>query len=101
MKSDIHEAQDSCLAETAAAKRRSNFVFRPRRIAMAPDAARRQGSISQLAFLLLGGRDPAVSFLNAENEELGGRPLAVATASAEGYVRVAAAVRARQSGAPS
>jgi len=68
---------------------------------MAPDAARRKGNISQLAFLLLGGRDPAASFLNAENDELGGRPLAVATASAEGYARVATAVRARQSGAPS
>ena len=32
--------------------------------------------------------------LNAENPALGGRPLALATASAEGYARVAAAIRA-------
>ncbi|WP_447761742.1 hypothetical protein [Sphingopyxis panaciterrae] len=95
MNPDIRKTQKPCLAEPTAIKRRSNLVFRPRRVPLAPDAARRQGNISQLAFLLLGGRDPAVAFLNAENSELGGRPLAVATASAEGYAQVAAAVRAR------
>ena len=42
----------------------------------------------------MGGRDPAMAFLNAENPALGGRPLALATASAEGYARVAAAIHA-------
>ena len=101
MNPDIHKTQKPCLAGSKAIRQRSNLVFRPRRVAMAPDAARRQGNISQLAFLLLGGRDPAIAFLNAENGELGGRPLALATASAEGYAQVAAAVRARESGAPS
>lgn len=77
-----------------AIKRRSNSFFRRSRAPFALEDARRQGDISQLAFLLLGGRDAAIAFLNAENDELGGRPLAVATASAEGYEQVAAAIRA-------
>ena len=77
-----------------AIKRRSNSFFRRSRVPFALEDARRQGDISQLAFLLLGGRDAAIAFLNAENDELGGRPLAVATASAEGYEQVAAAIRA-------
>ncbi|QCB54549.1 hypothetical protein E5675_08940 [Sphingopyxis sp. PAMC25046] len=77
-----------------AIKRRSNSFLRRSRTPSALEDARRQGDISQLAFLLLGGRDAAIAFLNAENDELGGRPLAVATASAEGYEQVAAAKRA-------
>lgn len=56
---------------------------------LSSDHARRQGDISRLAFQLMGGRDPAIAFLNGENEGLGGRPLVVATASAKGYARVA------------
>ena len=80
-----------------AIKRRSNSFFRRSRVPFALEDARRQGDISQLAFLLLGGRDAAIAFLNAENDELGGRPLAVATASAEGSEQVAAAIRAWES----
>jgi hypothetical protein len=80
---------------TTPAKMRSNSFFRPKRTPLPHDDARRQGDISQLAFLTMGGRDPAIAFLNAENAELGGRPLALATASAEGYEQVAAAIRAR------
>jgi hypothetical protein len=76
------------------AKRRSNGFFRQKRPPISRDDARRQGDISQLAFLTMGGRDPAIAFLNAENAELGGRPLSLATASAEGYEQVAAAIRA-------
>lgn len=76
------------------AKTRSNSFFRPKRTPLPRDDARRQGDISSFAFLTMGGRDPAVAFLNDENPALGGRPLAVATASAEGYARVAAAIRA-------
>lgn len=76
------------------AKTRSNSFFRKNRTPLAPDDARRQGDISQLAFLTMGGRDPAIAFLNAENPALGGRPLAIATASAEGYEQVATAIRA-------
>ena len=80
--------------EAAPAKTRSNRFFRPSRTALPRDDARRQGDISQLAFLTMGGRDPAIAFLNTENAELGGRPLALATASAEGYEQVATAIRA-------
>lgn len=76
------------------AKQRSNGFFRPKRTPLPRDDARRQGDISQLAFLTMGGRDPAIAFLNTENAELGGRPLAVATASDSGYEQVATAIRA-------
>ena len=78
---------------TAQATRRSNNHFRKRGTPLPPGDARRQGDISQLAFLTMGGRDPAVAFLNADHPGLGGRPLAVATASTEGYDRVAQAIR--------
>lgn len=84
---------------TAPARARTNTYFRKNRTPLARDDAKRQGDISQLAFLTMGGRDPAVAFLNSENAELGGRPLALATASAEGYEQVAAAIRALAPGA--
>lgn len=83
-------AQDAAVP----AKTRSNSFFRKHRTPLARDDAQRQGDISQLAFLTMGGRDPAIAFLNGENTELGGRPLALATASAAGYEQVATAIRA-------
>jgi hypothetical protein len=81
--------------ETAPPNRtRSNGFFRKNRTPLPREDARRQGDISQLAFLTMGGRDPAIAFLNAENPAIGGRPLAIATASAEGYEQVARAIRA-------
>lgn len=80
------------------AKARSNSFFRQKRAPLARDDAQRQGDISQLAFLTMGGRDPAIAFLNTENPALGGRPLAVATASAAGYEQVANAIRASARG---
>jgi len=59
------------------------------------DSAERQGSITTLAFRLLGGRDQAIAFLNEPDATLGGRPLDVATSDAEGYQRVAQALQAR------
>lgn len=88
----------SDMQEHDAVKRRSTRFFRKSGTPLARDDARRQGDISQLAFFVMGGRDPAVAFLNTENVELGGRPLALATASAEGYEQVAAAIRAWESG---
>ena len=87
---------DPVVAEENAtpAKSRSNSFFRQKRTPLPRDDARRQGDISQLAFLTMGGRDPAIAFLNAENADLGGRPLAVATASDAGYEQVATAIRA-------
>ncbi len=77
------------------AKPRTGYAFRRNRVPLPRDEARRQGDISQLAFLTMGGRDAAVAFLNADDPELGGRPLALATESAEGFARVADAIRAR------
>ena len=85
---------DSATPALAPAKSYSSRLFRPKRTPLPRDDARRQGDISSLAYLTMGGRDAAEAFLNAENPTLGGRPLALATASAEGYARVAAAIRA-------
>ncbi|WP_428627559.1 hypothetical protein [Sphingopyxis sp.] len=79
--------------DAAPARARTNNHFRKRSAPLARDDAKRQGDISQLAFLTMGGRDPAVEFLNTENAELGGRPLTLATASAEGYEQVATMIR--------
>ncbi len=85
--------------DAAPARARTNNYFRKNRTPLARDDAKRQGDISQLAFLTMGGRDAAVDFLNSENAALGGRPLALATASAEGFEQVAAAIRAMAPGA--
>jgi hypothetical protein len=57
------------------------------------DEARRQGNIATLAFLSLGGRERAMAFLNTADESLGARPIDLAIASDEGYVRVEQAIR--------
>ncbi|OHD03260.1 MAG: hypothetical protein A2885_05975 [Sphingopyxis sp. RIFCSPHIGHO2_01_FULL_65_24] len=77
-----------------AVTRRTNSPFRKRGTPLPSADARRQGDISQLAYLQMGGRDPAIAFLNSDHDALGGRPLAIATASAEGYARVAGVIRA-------
>lgn len=51
--------------------------------------AARQGEVTRLAFLSLG-KDAAIAFLNTDHPELGGRPLAVATASEVGAIQVRA-----------
>jgi hypothetical protein len=56
-----------------------------------PAQARRQGEITQLAFLLLG-RDRAIAFLNSHNAQLSGRPLDLATASDDGRNSVEAEI---------
>lgn len=62
---------------------------------MPKDSAERQGNITRLAFTLLGGRDGAMAFLNGNDDELGGRPIDLATASADGYADVERAMRTR------
>ena len=64
-------------------RRRRNAVPMP------ADEKARQGSVSNLAFQILG-KDAAIAFLNAEHEGLGGRPLALATQSPEGAALVKA-----------
>lgn len=94
----VSPAADAPAAD-APVRARSNNHFRKRGTPLAPADAKRQGDISQLAFLTMGGRDPAVEFLNSDNEALGGRPLALATASDAGYEQVASAIRAMAPGA--
>ncbi len=67
--------------------------FRRSGSGLSADAARRQGEVTHLAFLALGGRDAAVEFLNLSDPALGGRPLDIAVASAEGAAKVAQAIR--------
>lgn len=62
---------------------------RPRAAPIPREEAARQGAITQLAFLLLG-REAAIAFLNTTHDGLGGRPLALATASAAGRAAVEA-----------
>lgn len=89
-------APDGQQAEPSLARPRSN-LFRHRRKGppQPPQDARRQGAISTLAFQLLGGRDPALDFLNSDNARLGGRPIAIATQSESGYAAVEREIRTR------
>lgn len=75
--------------QLAAVAPRTPWKGREKRTPMPHDQAARQGAISQLAFLLLG-REAAIAFLNTAHEGLGGRPLALATASAAGQAEVEA-----------
>ena len=68
----------------ASPARKSMMRFRRSNAQRLPPAdARRQGEITQLAFLLLG-RDAAIEFLNTAHAGLGARPLDLAIASDEG-----------------
>lgn len=58
----------------------------PNRIA--PDAAKRQGTVTAMAMAMLGGRDKAIAFLNTHSGELAGRPLDLAVASEADCERV-------------
>lgn len=71
------------------------FRWRRSLAPLAPQEARRQGAISTLAFQMLGGRDPALAFLNSECAELLGRPIAIATLSDAGYAIVEREIRSR------
>jgi len=60
---------------------------------LSPESAQRQGAITHLAFDLLGGSAPTLSFLNDENAELGGRPIDIAMVDAEGFAKVEQVIR--------
>jgi Protein of unknown function (DUF2384). len=69
-------------------KPRRNYFRRSNSPKLAVDAASRQGQVTKLAFERLGGKDAAIAYLNLESDRLGGRPLDLATASAEGLAQV-------------
>ena len=64
-------------------------------VRLTPDQATRQGQVATGAFRHFGERDAAMAFLNAHDETLGGRPLDLAIASAEGLASVEAAMAGR------
>lgn len=69
----------------------SNRFSGPR---LAPDAAARQGRASRIAFETLRRPEAVIAFLNTYDEGLGGRPLDLAVASAEGLLKVEQALAA-------
>lgn len=65
---------------------------------LTPDAAGRQGRVTKLALEALG-KDQAIAYLNLASDELGGRPLDLATGSADGLQRVEQDIAARRTSA--
>lgn len=76
-------------ATSGTASPASHWKRRPKTPAIPREQAVRQGEITRLAFQLLG-REAAIAFLNTDHPALGGRPLALATESAEGHAAVEA-----------
>ncbi|MDJ0278950.1 DUF2384 domain-containing protein [Sphingomonas sp. 2R-10] len=64
-------------------------------VRLTPEQASRQGQVATSAFRRFGERDAAMAFLNAHDDALGGRPLDLAIASAEGLATVEAAMAER------
>ena len=75
-------------ATTPEPRTRSHFQRRDLRPRLAPDKLKRQGLITSLALSLMGGKDPAMEFLNGFDAALGGRPLEVATETPAGFSAV-------------
>lgn len=60
---------------------------------LSAESLKRQSRITHLAFSLFGDSARAIEFLNQSNPNLGGRPLAVATASGDGFLQVEQAIK--------
>ena len=89
---DLNQPPSEQPADDATPARRGMMNFRKASAQRLPPAdARRQGEITQLAFLLLG-REAAIAFLNTAHAGLGGRPLDLAIASDEGRNSVEAEI---------
>jgi uncharacterized protein (DUF2384 family) len=74
---------------TGASAPATHWRRRSRNNPIPPDQAIRQGNVTRLAFEMLG-REQAIAFLNEHNAVIGGRPIAIATASAAGALAVEA-----------
>lgn len=57
-------------------------------VRLAPDAAARQGKAATLAWEKFRDSAAVVAFLNTHDDELGGRPIDLAVASADGLAAV-------------
>lgn len=55
---------------------------------LSPEQAERQGRVTRLALDIFGKSETAIAFLNAHHDSLGGRPLDLALASADGLQAV-------------
>jgi uncharacterized protein (DUF2384 family) len=73
--------------ETSDTKPKRTHFRRSDRPKLTPDAAGRQGRVTKLALETLG-KDEAIAYLNLASDKLGGRPLDLATASADGLAQV-------------
>jgi hypothetical protein len=76
---------------------RKKFVRRFASPSLPAGAVERQGRVVSLAWAALRDRDAALAFLNAHDEELGGRPIDLAVAGPEQMAAVEAAIAARAS----
>ena len=89
---DPNQSHSEHPAEEASPVRRRVMRFRKAHTQRLPPAdAKRQGEITQIAFLLLG-REAAIAFLNTAHAGLGGRPLDLAIASDAGRNSVEAEI---------
>ena len=61
---------------------------------LTPEEAERQGRVTRVAFETLRDSGRVVTFLNSEDAILGGRPIDLAVASAEGLASVERAIAA-------
>ncbi|MBX9896798.1 MAG: DUF2384 domain-containing protein [Qipengyuania sp.] len=75
------------MADTRTTVATAHWRKRARTTPLSREQARRQGSITNLAFLLLG-KEEAIAFLNTANARLGARPIAQATESDAGQALV-------------
>lgn len=78
---------------------RKMFTRRTARVAMPVDAAARQGRVAMLAWEALGDGEAVRTFLNTHDDELGARPIDLATQSEAGLTTVAATIAARNGSA--
>lgn len=83
----------SALAPSVPHPERRSSNWRQAATPLPPQYIDRQGLITHLAYSQLGGRGPAISFLNCHNAGLGGKPLDLAGDSAEGYAAVRSEVQ--------
>lgn len=89
---DARESATGDSDQTFAAKPKSPMFQSANRTRFPADQAKRQGDITSIAFRHFGSRDAAIAFLNSPHRALTGRPIDVATGSAEGFASVERAI---------
>lgn len=78
---------------TGSGLKRRSFNWRQTPSRLPRQLIDRQGLVTHLAYTLLGGRDPAMTFLNLHHPGLGARPLDLAGENSVGYAAVCGEVR--------